>query len=715
MAKLHPIQNKFTAGILSPRLHARSDVEAFNSGVEDSLNMIPLKHGPMTTRDGTVFVKETVGNFARIFPFQLTPDSEIGEGFNLVISDSGKAFVAGAAGLVGGTELITNSSFGAGLNGWTTNKTGGASVNWAGGKVLLDGGSNPADFAEISQQIFVSNNTIYRAEYISDIEDSETPRGVRQLRIGTAVGADDISNVLESIEFDTLLNSSVWITVRAYGIAPLGEPSNKPPFDFTEPVISLLKVNNVSAKNTNDAEIEFNHPYTATDIRNIQAEMAPSEDVLYVCSGTKPVHKLTYDSDSDVWAFVQVAFASTPSSWADGSYPSTMTFFQGRSWWGGVRDKAETFWGSKSDEYEDLTLGVNDDDAMEHTIARRGRIRWMKGIRNLVIGTAHNEFIVTSESNVITPSDVGADMQSANGSANVQSVALGNSVMYVSSDGRKVFVSTFKWTEDAWFSQDTTFNAEHLTKGNRILDLAYAKNPENVIWMVSENGQLLACTYEPSTGQVGWHKHETKGFVLDASVIEKSGESIVSIVVIRKINGVDTLIIENMSSSVVLDSAVLITNSEPSDVIVGVTSLAGNAVTPIVDGAIHPDITLDLNGDGTLQYEGTSVQIGHSYIQRMLTMPTDVGSESGSGMSFSKRWNKIILRLLSSAMPLINGVRPPDRTPKTPMNTREPSVTKDIDVTNLGHSDRGQVLIVQDKPLKMTVVGRFGDMGQNSL
>lgn len=711
MTKLYPIQNQFTAGILSPRLHARSESEAFNSGVEDSLNMIPLKHGPMQTRDGMVFAQTIAGTFARAFPFQLTPDSLIGEGFSFIISDSGKAVVVGATGLVGGTELVANGSFGGNLNGWSTTVTGSASVGWVAGKALLDGSSNPLSYAQISQQITVAASTIHAASYSVEATPSGYPTGVRQLRIGTTEGADDIASGGSSIEFNPLLNTVVWISIRVYGKeTEPSEPEYTPP-----PAITLRKILNVSLTDTNDVPIEFDHLYTFTDIRNLQAEMTPSGDVMYFCSGTKPVKKLEYVSATNVWSFEDVVFASQPASWVENSHPAAVTFFQGRSWWGGVRDKAETFWGSKSAAYEDLTLGVLDSDAMEHALARKGKIRWMMGLRNLLIGTTSTEFIVTADGKVITPSDINAEVQSSNGGANVQPIAVGNAVMYVSSDGRKLYMSSFKWTEDSWFGQDITFTAEHLTDGNKILDLAYAKNPENVIWMASEDGKLLACTYEPSTGQMGWHRHDTEGFILDTSIVEIAGRSIVTLVVIRSINGVDTLVIENMSSTVVLDSAVSIFNETPSVNIVGVASLAGNVVTPIVDGAVHPDIILDASGNGTLNYAGTDIDIGHPFRQMMLTMPTDVGSEAGSGMKQSKRWNKIVLRLLSSSLPLVNGDRPADRTPQTPMNTREEYVTKDVEISNLGYDSRAQILIEQDKPLKLTVVGRFGDMGQSSL
>ena len=81
MAKIHPIQNAFTAGILTPRFLARTDIDGYRSGVEDMLNMIPYKHGPAAGRGGTETMAELSGDIARVFGMQLSPDTNIGEVF----------------------------------------------------------------------------------------------------------------------------------------------------------------------------------------------------------------------------------------------------------------------------------------------------------------------------------------------------------------------------------------------------------------------------------------------------------------------------------------------------------------------------------------------------------------------------------------------------------------------------------------------------------
>ena len=78
-------------------------------------------------------------------------------------------------------------------------------------------------------------------------------------------------------------------------------------------------------------------------------------------------------------------------------------------------------------------------------------------------------------------------------------------------------------------------------------------------------------------------------------------------------------------------------------------------------------------------------------------------------------WNKVGVRLLDSGLPKINGVRPPDRSPSTNFDTPEPSFTGDAFITAVGYSTLAQITIEEDLPIKMTVVGIFGELNQSNL
>ena len=47
MPKTLPIQDDFSAGEVTPRWLARSDLASYKSGVARALNMFPLRHGPI--------------------------------------------------------------------------------------------------------------------------------------------------------------------------------------------------------------------------------------------------------------------------------------------------------------------------------------------------------------------------------------------------------------------------------------------------------------------------------------------------------------------------------------------------------------------------------------------------------------------------------------------------------------------------------------------
>jgi hypothetical protein len=96
------------------------------------------------------------------------------------------------------------------------------------------------------------------------------------------------------------------------------------------------------------------------------------------------------------------------------------------------------------------------------------------------------------------------------------------------------------------------------------------------------------------------------------------------------------------------------------------------------------------------------------------TLETDLGSQAGSSMGYKKRYSEITARIYQSAVPLINGRREKVRYPETPMGFRQPDLTGDVTVNNLGYND-GSIKITQSLPYKLTITGLFGKMTQNTL
>ena len=72
MPDLRAYQPSFTAGELSPALHARVDLAKYGSGLKTAINLFIHPHGGASNRAGLEFINEVKAsaNLARLIPFQ---------------------------------------------------------------------------------------------------------------------------------------------------------------------------------------------------------------------------------------------------------------------------------------------------------------------------------------------------------------------------------------------------------------------------------------------------------------------------------------------------------------------------------------------------------------------------------------------------------------------------------------------------------------------
>ena len=61
MAIAKKYQNNFTAGVMSPGVHARTDLQKYGSGCKRIVNGIVHAHGGISNRPGTYFIDEVAG------------------------------------------------------------------------------------------------------------------------------------------------------------------------------------------------------------------------------------------------------------------------------------------------------------------------------------------------------------------------------------------------------------------------------------------------------------------------------------------------------------------------------------------------------------------------------------------------------------------------------------------------------------------------------
>lgn len=700
MAKLSPIQTAFSAGELSPLMYNRSDTEGYQQGLSDLTNMFPDSRGPTYSRPGSRYFGEHAGNVGRVFSLPVDEQFFYSMGFfDLELA------ITNLSGHNPAKSYTDNSNFHNGNTSWTSGTDGHATstVTFLPKHVAFHVETNPGRYAQVEQLTTgLTASTTYKATY-EVVGDTPVSISVGELQGGSELVSEAPVSLSGEFTFTTPAGvTQVWVQIRV-------DSDGISPYD-TE--VSFLGIVDEAI-----SPVTFVTPYVEADISELYAVISPSGAEVYVLHEAYPPYKLTYDASLDTFSWATVTFTGAPASWVAGNYPSCGDFFEGRLWLGGTIAEPQTFWGSKSGFPENFTAGVLADDGLEFTMAKFGRIRWMVGFKNLVIGTQNGEHIVTSEAGFISPGDIQVEQQSSYGSVGVQPQQVGDQIFYVSADRRKLRAIQYEWQKDNWLSKDLTFNSEHITRAG-IKHIAWQQNPKNLFHCVLLDGTVASLTYERGHNVYGWSKVEWAdggGAVLDMAVGAVAGTDYVNILVKNRNNIINLEYQTPTGHTHYMDSWVD-RQVEPDGVtVLGLDHLEGLTVQVLVDEAVHPDVVVTGN-QITLQPQAippASAVVGIKFTPRMKTLPFDQGAVAGSGAPWTKRWNKIYVRIQESGIPIINGERTATRHAITPMNTAEANASQDVLMINQGFDKNAQIEVTQDLPIDLVVIGIFGELAQS--
>ena len=223
------------------------------------------------------------------------------------------------------------------------------------------------------------------------------------------------------------------------------------------------------------------------------------------------------------------------SSWSMGAwggdtklygYPRAVTIYDERLCLGGNELKPNTIWTSKINDYENLTTGVLDTDAIIYTISSEKvyKINWLVSGKVLLIGTDGDEWSLGASrlEEAMSPTNIKGSRQSNFGSEYIQPLLINTSVIYVQRGARKIREMGYNWQEERYISNDLTAVSEHITESG-IKEMAFMHNPHPILWVLLENGTWTGFTYEREQEVYAWHKHEiTDFYMLSIAVIPGS-------------------------------------------------------------------------------------------------------------------------------------------------------------------------------------------------
>jgi hypothetical protein len=522
MARVAVQLTNFTGGELSPRLDGRNDLAKYASGCKTLENLVVYPHGAAARRPGTTFVSEVADsdNKTRLIPFEFsTTQTYMLEFSNLkirfyknngIILESNKTITAITKASPG---VITSNSHGY-SNGDEVYISGIVGMTELNGKTFLVANSTTNTFSLTDKDGVAINTTNYTtyssggiANRVYEIATPYTTAELFDIKFAQSADVMYITHPSHEVEKLSRTGHTSWsLTDVVFTNGPF-QDANITTTTLT-PASASVGSRNITASAVTG--INGGVGFLSTDVGRQIHFNAGYATITARTSSTVVVADVTtaFTNGNAITDWYLGAFSDTTG------HPSCVTFFEQRLVFAGTTNQPQAIFFSKSGDYESMDSNIGgtiaDDDAIIYTIASNqvNAIRFMTSTRTLIIGTAGGEFTVSGggTDSAVTPTNILIKKQSNHGAANVDAIAVGNATLFLQRAKRKIRELAYNFDVDGYVAPDMTILAEHITEGG-LTQIAYQQEPNQIIYCVREDGEMVGLTYQREQQVTAWHRH----------------------------------------------------------------------------------------------------------------------------------------------------------------------------------------------------------------
>ena len=306
------------------------------------------------------------------------------------------------------------------------------------------------------------------------------------------------------------------------------------------------------------------------------------------------------------------------------------------------------------------------DLAFRRTLSTEDPILWAVGDRKIVVGTASREIAIgaINSAQAIGGDNIEAVPQSFYGSDRVFPLQIGTTGIFVQRGGRKLRQAQYDFGQDRYIAENMTVWCRHITRGG-VLQLAYQKEPEELLFGVRGDGQMLVHPHAPEQQIKGFSRIiHGDGAVLSATTIASAdGKRDEVWALVRRADGVKS--VQRMaawrddgdpiSAAFFVDSGTTATAVAGQTRFTGATQLANRAVAVLAEGGVIDGITVAADGSFDIpesvvpQDRAYTITVGIPYTATVVTLPPELKSQTGTSQGVRQRIVRLALRLIETA------------------------------------------------------------------
>ena len=219
-----------------------------------------------------------------------------------------------------------------------------------------------------------------------------------------------------------------------------------------------------------------------------------------------------------------------------GTYPSVVSYFQSRRAYANSLNNPDTLWLSQTGQFTNMDAGEPPRGSDAITMTPFGEqvngIQWMIQMPGgLLVATARSVWQIYGNAGAgspVTPSSQTAASQESTGfNAIVPPVKINYDIIYLQAIGSVIRQLQYNFFANIFAGQDISFQSNHLFEGRTIIQNAWQREPNKLLWWLRDDGRLLSLTYLKEQEVIGFGRHDTNGeFVSCSSITESTSDSL---------------------------------------------------------------------------------------------------------------------------------------------------------------------------------------------
>ena len=652
MARFIDFQTNFSTGELDPLLRSRVDLQQYNNALAKATNVVIQPQGGLKRRPGTKHIfelpntsTESAANGVRMVPFEFS----VTDSYMLCFTHQRMHVVKNGA-------LIT---------------------------AINAGANNYLSISSLTSSMLGQINWTQSADTLIIVHPDLQP-------IKIVRGANDAAWTATSITFDS-------IPQYAFSVATSNPSTTLTPSAVSGNITLTAGSSVFSSTHVN----QYINVTPQGRLRIVKYTSGTSVDAIaeFPLFNTTAVASGAWELETgyeEVWSLGR-------------GWPRSVTFHEGRLFFGGSKSRPSTIWGSKISLFFDFKITeALDDDAVEATLDTN-QLNVIVDIisgRDLQVFTTGGEFYVPQTgTDPITPTTFTFKGISKNGmkpGTRVESLESGS--VYIQRQGKALNEFLFSDTQLTYITQRISLLSGHLLKTPTRVALRRATSTDEgdlLLITNSADGSMAVFSIMRTQQVVAPSEFTTDGSFLDVGVDVTQIYTVVK----RTFNGTNRYFVELFGADYFTDCAFV--GGSAGGVGSGLPHI-GKSLNVICDGVPQGNETVSAGGAVTFDRESTtSYEVGLPISVYVKTMPVEIQLQSGSRVAFKKRIVQVNAIVDDTQHININNQPVPFQNFDNPLlddPIAEFTGVKRLDGV-LGYSRDAAIEVTQNLPLKMTLLG----------